>query len=277
MVDDGIRIWVGNKKVVESWKLNDSNSYEGNIELTAGQYYDLRIDYFNDMMGGELELYWQRPDKRNPVLDRFARNGEPVPAQYFFQNPDPNRLTLIKTPAKPVAAPPAVVVSKTPRIIPPKRQSVAVPKPVLNPPVVKRAVTVDTIKPSLPSVRQLIAEPLADLKPGATFILHHVQFEQSSYTLLPESSAELNQLITVLKKNLEWHVEVSGHTDNVGDPRLNLALSENRAKVVANYLTRRGISDDRIIPKGFGGTRPVTGNSTEIERAKNRRVEITIN
>jgi len=79
-----------------------------------------------------------------------------------------------------------------------------------------------------------------------------------------------------LKKNPLWHIDVAGHTDNVGDPRLNLALSENRAKVVSNYLMRRGIADDRLIATGYGGTRPIADNSTEGGRSKNRRVEITI-
>jgi outer membrane protein OmpA-like peptidoglycan-associated protein len=94
--------------------------------------------------------------------------------------------------------------------------------------------------------------------------------------LLPESSAELDQLVAALKKNPHWTIEIVGYTDNVGDSRLNLALSENRAKVVSSYLTRRGIADERVTSKGYGSTRPIADNTIERERSKNRRVEITI-
>lgn len=79
-----------------------------------------------------------------------------------------------------------------------------------------------------------------------------------------------------MKTNPLWHMEIAGHTDNIGDPRLNLALSENRAKVIANYLVRKGIDDNRITTKGYGGTHPIADNTIESERQKNRRVEITI-
>ena len=79
-----------------------------------------------------------------------------------------------------------------------------------------------------------------------------------------------------MRANPQWSVLISGHTDNVGDSRLNLALSENRAKVVANYLIRQGIADERITTEGFGGKRPIANNSIESKRSKNRRVEITI-
>ena len=111
---------------------------------------------------------------------------------------------------------------------------------------------------------------------GETVVLRHVQFEQSSYVLLAESSAELNKLVQAMRQNSRWRIEVAGHTDNVGDPRLNLALSENRAKVVAHYLMTHGIADNRIDAKGYGSTQPVADNSDEEGRSKNRRVEIRI-
>ncbi|AQG79178.1 OmpA family protein [Spirosoma montaniterrae] len=79
-----------------------------------------------------------------------------------------------------------------------------------------------------------------------------------------------------MKANLPWHIHVAGHTDNGGNSRLNLALSEHRAKVVATYLTRRGIAEERITTEGFGSKQPIGNNMTESERSNNRRVEIPI-
>ena len=87
---------------------------------------------------------------------------------------------------------------------------------------------------------------------------------------------ELNQLVQALNANPHWHVHIAGHTDNVGDSRLNWALSEQRAKVVATYLIRQGIDDERITTEGFGSTQPLGANMTEGERSKNRRVVITL-
>ncbi|WP_026260898.1 OmpA family protein [Spirosoma luteum] len=271
-VDDGIRVWVGNKKVMDSWQLNDSEHFRGSVLLEAGKFYDLRVDYFNDMLEGEIQLFWQLPNAPAPVFNGINHPGEPITAKYFFQKPDPNRLTLIKTPLKTVAAPPVAVVSTPPKVAPKKQWIIIEPKLVPAPLPAKKRVIPDTVTATIVPVRQ----PATDLKPSKTVILHSVQFEQSSYILLPESSAELDQVVTTLKKNPLWHIDIAGHTDNVGDPRLNLALSENRAKVVASYLTRRGISDDRIATSGYGSRRPVADNAIEHERSKNRRVEITI-
>ncbi len=106
--------------------------------------------------------------------------------------------------------------------------------------------------------------------------LRHVQFEQSSYVLLPESFPELDKLVERLRQQAHWRIEVMGHTDNVGDPRLNQVLSEYRAKVVMNYLIRHGIADDRIEANGYGGSRPIAGNDTEDGRSRNRRVEFIL-
>ena len=277
-VDDGIRIWVGNQKVMDSWQLNDSKSFTGNITLKAGQYYDLRVDFFNDMLEGEIFLYWQRPDRKRIILDRFTTPGEPITAQYFFQKVlPPSRITVIKEPIKPVSATPAIVASTPSKTLTPKRPVIAKPKPALNP-TPPRTTTVATTTPASPAKPTALApsEPKPELTAGKTFVLRSVQFEQSSYILLPESSAELDNVVQAMKANPAWQIDVAGHTDNVGDLRLNRALSENRAKVVANYFTRRGISDDRITTKGYGGTRPIADNAIEIERSKNRRVEITI-
>jgi outer membrane protein OmpA-like peptidoglycan-associated protein len=270
-VDDGIRIWVGNQKVMDSWQLNDSKSFTGNIVLKAGQYYDLRVDFFNDMLEGEIFLYWQRPDRKRLILDRFTTPGEPITAQYFFQ-----KSPLVAVPKKPVSTTPAIATSRPPKALAPKRPVPAEPKPVLNPPPTKTASNTTSSVPSAKPTPMPPVDSKPELTRGKTFVLRNVQFEQSSYVLLPESSAELDNVVQAMATNPQWHIDVAGHTDNVGDPRLNLALSENRAKVVANYLIRHGIADDRITTKGYGGTRPIGDNSTETERSKNRRVEVTI-
>ncbi|GAB2586210.1 PA14 domain-containing protein [Spirosoma areae] len=273
-VDDGIRIWVGNKKVMDSWQLNDSQNFSGTVALEAGHYYDLRVDYFNDMLEGEIQLFWQRPDAKKTFLDRFSKPSDPITAQYFSQKP--SSVIVPQKPAKPVATT-SIASSTPPKRLPRKRPAIVGPQPVLSPPLSKTTASADTVTASVAPIRQPPTEPPIDIKSGATLVLHNVQFEQSSYVLLSESSAELDRVVGAMKANPTWHITIMGHTDNVGDARLNLTLSEHRAKVVAAYLKRHGIADERITATGFGGTRPIAANETEAERRKNRRVEITIN
>jgi outer membrane protein OmpA-like peptidoglycan-associated protein len=114
------------------------------------------------------------------------------------------------------------------------------------------------------------------LEPGKAVVLEQVHFEQSQYRLLPQSYAQLDKLANTLLKYPQLTIEVAGHTDNVGDARLNQALSEHRALVVTHYLQRKGVAEGRITARGYGGSRPLAPNTSEIERARNRRVEFTV-
>jgi flagellar motor protein MotB len=84
-----------------------------------------------------------------------------------------------------------------------------------------------------------------------------------------------DQSSTVLKlESPDVKVEITGHTDNIGDTRQNLYLSEFRAKVISSFLFNKGIKNDRILLKGDGSKQPNTGNDTEENRQKNRRAEL---
>lgn len=107
-----------------------------------------------------------------------------------------------------------------------------------------------------------------------TLILKGVNFKTASAELLEESYYVLEQVFNSLEAFPNVRVEIAGHTDNQGGDSYNMALSSDRAKSVMNYLVQRGISADRIVPKGYGKTRPIASNSTSEGRAKNRRVEV---
>jgi len=71
-------------------------------------------------------------------------------------------------------------------------------------------------------------------------------------------------------------VEIGGHTDNSGSKNYNLDLSEQRARSVKSALVQRGLASDRIQTKGYGMSVPLNANSSEQERAVNRRTELKI-
>lgn len=117
---------------------------------------------------------------------------------------------------------------------------------------------------------------LVPIEKGAIVRLNNIFFVFGKWDLSSASFSELNRIVTFLKKYPEITIEVSGHTDNIGSLERNLEVSSNRAQSVANYLINHGINSNRIIAKGYGYSRPITGNNTDVERRQNRRVEFFI-
>jgi OOP family OmpA-OmpF porin len=117
---------------------------------------------------------------------------------------------------------------------------------------------------------------LMPLEVGATMRLNKVYFDRGTANLLDQSFEELQNVVAMMRENPSVKIQLSGHTDNQGNSKLNLKLSEDRVDAVAEYLTEQGIDKKRIKGKGFGGTKPVASNASEETRKLNRRVEITI-
>jgi outer membrane protein OmpA-like peptidoglycan-associated protein len=119
-------------------------------------------------------------------------------------------------------------------------------------------------------------DTLAALKVGETVALQNIFFETGKWTLFETSKVELDRIAELLQKHNTLHVELGGHTDNVGDGKSNQTLSEQRAKAVYDYLILRGVPADRLTYKGYGESKPVADNTTEEGRAANRRTTFTI-
>jgi outer membrane protein OmpA-like peptidoglycan-associated protein len=129
----------------------------------------------------------------------------------------------------------------------------------------------DTIQVKL---NQNIALP--KIEEGRSIILKNVFFDFDLYTLKPESKAELDRLYIFLRENSTVHIELAGHTDSKGPYEHNITLSLNRAKVVYDYLVKKGIHQSRLTYIGYGPDRPIATNATDEGRALNRRTEAVI-
>lgn len=103
-----------------------------------------------------------------------------------------------------------------------------------------------------------------------------IYFNQSDYTFKADEKAKLDALAEWLKINSNKKVRVVGHTDNVGSTKLNITLSEFRAKVIRHYLLSRKVSEKQILWAGVGGKYPAVKNDTEENKRLNRRVEISM-
>ncbi len=117
---------------------------------------------------------------------------------------------------------------------------------------------------------------LLPVEVGATVNLKSVLFELGTTKLLEESYDELNVVVDFLRANPRVEIELEGHTDNRGDAKKNLKLSQMRVQQVKGYLVSKGISARRIRGRGFGGQRPIANSDSEEGRRLNRRVEFMI-
>jgi outer membrane protein OmpA-like peptidoglycan-associated protein len=105
--------------------------------------------------------------------------------------------------------------------------------------------------------------------------LYGVNFDFDSDVLRPESSAVLDEVVTLAKANPSWKFEVGGHTDSIGSADYNLKLSDRRAASVVRYLTGKGVEAVRLKARGYGATRPlITDTDNDAAHAQNRRVEL---
>jgi len=103
-----------------------------------------------------------------------------------------------------------------------------------------------------------------------------VFFETGRARIRTISHPLLNEVALALRDNPTIKVEIQGHTDSQGADAFNLKLSEQRAQAVQVYLIKRGITSDRLAPKGYGEAVPIADNRTAAGRSQNRRVEFVI-
>ena len=102
-----------------------------------------------------------------------------------------------------------------------------------------------------------------------------ILFATGKADLKPESRPVLKEIASTMKAHPELKILIEGHTDNVGTPASNLALSDARAAAVkAALVSEFGVEEARMTTKGLGDTMPAAANTTATGRAQNRRVEV---
>lgn len=109
-----------------------------------------------------------------------------------------------------------------------------------------------------------------------SLILNNLKFKANSAELLPGEYTKLEELSEALKSIENRTFMIVGHTADVGNPSSQLELSIKRAESIAAYLISRGIDAKRVLYTGKGASEPVASNDSEVNRSRNRRVEILI-
>jgi len=111
--------------------------------------------------------------------------------------------------------------------------------------------------------------------PAMRFILMGVEFDTAKATLRHGSTERLDYVVDFMAHKKSARIEISGHTDNVGNKKANKLLSERRAQTCRDYLVSKGIDKGRITTAGYGDERPIATNDTDAGRQQNRRIEAT--
>ncbi len=117
---------------------------------------------------------------------------------------------------------------------------------------------------------------LLPIEKNQTYVLNNVFFDRGKSDLKQDSYEELDRVVELMKQNPEIEIEVSGHTNNIGDMSKLMELSRKRAEAVKQYLVDHGIAASRIKTVGYGPKKPVASNDTPEGRKKNQRVEFKI-
>lgn len=108
-------------------------------------------------------------------------------------------------------------------------------------------------------------------------ILQKINFETGSAKIKPESFSILDQVAQQLRGHTEvLKMRIEGHTDSVGADLYNLRLSQARAESVMTYLVNKGVAAERLVPVGYGESKPIASNNSDFGKAQNRRVQFVI-
>jgi len=98
----------------------------------------------------------------------------------------------------------------------------------------------------------------------------------SSDRLTSNAFIMLDQIVKLMNKYPSLKLEVAVHTDSMGPAEASLSLSQLRSRSLVSYLINRGINTKRLVPIGFGGSKPIAPNFLEKDRKLNRRIAFII-
>ena len=115
-----------------------------------------------------------------------------------------------------------------------------------------------------------------EIEVGKPYTIKDILYTTASAELNKKAQFILENFALFLKENPKVEIMIQGHTDNEGNDQLNLELSERRAKGVKDFLIAQGIASKRLEAKGFGETQPKVPNTSDANKAQNRRTDFVI-
>lgn len=129
-------------------------------------------------------------------------------------------------------------------------------------------------QPFKQTVAFVTADAMQSQLASAGHVALYINFDTDKASIRPDGRPAVDEITKLLEKDPSLKLTIEGHTDNVGDPAHNKALSQQRADAVMGSLLAAGIAKERLSAVGLGDTKPVADNKDEAGRARNRRVEL---
>ena len=178
-------------------------------------------------------------------------------------------IPVVETPLADIPEPAPVVVNNDPKKTEPKVEPIKPEEPVT--PEKEPVAVVET-----PQDKIMDELDIAKIFEGQSIRIDKLLFEADTFSIQPSSYVVLDEIYQFLKTNNQVVVEIGGHTNNIPAHAYCDDLSSSRAKAVADFLIKKGISRRRLKYKGYGKRQPIATNSSKEGRKKNQRVEIKI-
>jgi outer membrane protein OmpA-like peptidoglycan-associated protein len=122
-----------------------------------------------------------------------------------------------------------------------------------------------------------VKEKTAEVTESQKMMVEPVYFDSNKANYITGEKSKIDRLVSLLKENSNYNVNITGHADSKGTDQYNMNLSQSRINSVVKAITSDGIKKKRILSqKAFGETKPVASNDTPEGCAKNRRVEFEV-
>jgi OOP family OmpA-OmpF porin len=115
---------------------------------------------------------------------------------------------------------------------------------------------------------------IAEVVRTGSVIVRGIEFGKNVESPTSASAPALRQLRAMLLEHAEWTFEVQVHTNETGDPARDQALSSARAAAVVRWLTKEGIAIARLVPHGYGSSKPLAESPAGDGRLAHDRVEL---
>lgn len=289
--DDGMRLWLNGRLIINAWKDQPPTLYEALVILEKDEFYDIRVDYYQKQYQTTAAVFFNPEGEERKVLNAsntvFGKNLEASNARFdFWEKPgimeefwtwmgfadEEESQAFVDQSYKEEKA-------NTEKVSAPRMEQTADKNPIAL--EIATQIPVEKNMEKVFEQKQELIEDSSEnryekMAPGETLIIENIYFDQGKAKLRSESFVELNKLLKALQHHPGWSIKIDGHTDNVGFAALNLELSYDRARSVYFYLVNNGIDKSRLRFEGFGSSNPIAKNDSEANRQKNRRVEVSL-
>lgn len=147
----------------------------------------------------------------------------------------------------------------------------ATAKPVV---AVAPPVVAPVAAPEVPATAEAVANCQTNV--NETIAGKTINFASGGAAIATDSQPLIDAIAKSLADCAGTTIEVAGHTDITGGDAANQRLSEERANSVVQALAAKGVPAERLVPKGYGETKPLDPATTPAAFAKNRRIDFTV-